>query len=254
MIAGRCQAVGATGPRRRRPRRAMSSSTTASKGWMPGARGPASEPVDRGERARRRSRSVARGQPELDRLARRHRSRRRASRASTPARTTATSSTVIGSSAAEDAGRSRGRVPDGRSAFVRRCHSTTDGSNPPIGAASRAASSTSRRNRAAPRARFGATTAAAPNARNGARDPVRVVVPAGRRDDEPAGTPAARATVRFEATASARDASTTTSAAGDPTSSCRPDGGRPSGRETVVAAFAGDERRSPAPAGRRRGS
>ena len=104
-------------------------------------------------------------------------------------------------------------VPDGRSTLPRRCHSTTEGSNPPAAAYQPAAASVSRTNRAAPSERFGATTAAAPASRSRARTAATSASQpvAARMNDR---LPAWSACARLSTTASPREASTTTSTSG----------------------------------------
>ena len=176
-------------------------------------------------RGRRRHRRSGRGRSAAARWTRPGRRRSRgACPGAAPARMPTTSSTgrPSESSSADD---QRGSavvirraiaraVPDGRSTLPRRCHSTTDGSNPPAAAYQPAAASASRRNSAAPSERFGATTAAAPASRSRARTAATSRIPAGRGEDErPVAGVAARAS-RLSRTASPRDASTTTSASG----------------------------------------
>ena len=123
-------------------------------------------------------------------------------------------------------------VPEGRSRFERRCHSRTYGSNPSTSPNSADARSTSRKNTAAPRLRFGAATAAASWARRSAStrsrcDSQPVVAMTIRRQ------PASRTAATLSRTASGRDASIIRPGAPRRAGSCCPSRGRPSSRASV---------------------
>ena len=203
--------------------RAMSSSTMGSKAWRPGVAWRADQPVGGGEDPGRVGGPVARGQPQLDGLAggieadevhprrragpdrRRPRGRRGRSGAGGRRRS---------------GGRGRRAVPDGRSRLARRCHSTRYGSN----AVERAEQLDGRLDEPAEeddaeaevRGGDGRRPVLAEQRLDRGRSAAQPVVAMTNRRH-----PASSAAARLVATASAREASTTTSAPARSAGSCR---------------------------------